>query len=83
MNIPSCQHAIDLLLDYVSGELSGEHRAELELHLQQCACCHTYLETYRLTISMTRQLPQEAPLPPEFEARLLEMVRALQEEWER
>jgi hypothetical protein len=41
----------------------------------------TYLETYRLTISFTRQLPQEAPLPPEFEARLMEMARLLSDEW--
>jgi anti-sigma factor RsiW len=76
-----CQHALDLLLDYVADELPPEVRREVELHLHDCPPCMTYLETYRLTISFTRQLPQEAPLPPEFEARLMEMARLLSDEW--
>lgn len=83
MNCPTCQHALDLLLDYLADELTPEAKADLELHLHGCQPCNTYLETYRLTITYSRQLPKEAPLPPDFESRLLEMMRAFQAEWER
>ncbi|MCX7701562.1 MAG: zf-HC2 domain-containing protein [Gemmataceae bacterium] len=81
MNPHPCQHALDLLLDYLSGDLPSETRSEFEIHLRDCPPCTTYVQTYRLTISMTRQLPLDAPLPPEFEARLLEMARKLQDSW--
>jgi|DewCreStandDraft_4_1066084.scaffolds.fasta_scaffold393677_1 predicted anti-sigma-YlaC factor YlaD len=75
-----CEHALDLLLDYVANELPGDLRAQVELHLHGCQACMTYLETYCLTISLTRCLPQEATLPPEFEARMIEFLRSIRPE---
>lgn len=83
MNPNPCQHALDLLVDYLSGDLPSEIRSELEIHFRDCSPCTAYLQTYRLTVSMTRQLPLEAPLPPEFEARLLEMARLFRDTWGR
>jgi anti-sigma factor RsiW len=74
MNI-TCRQLVELLLDFVSGELDEERRKHVELHLQKCPPCVAYLETYQITIQITRQLPP-APLPQEF----VERLRAVLEE---
>jgi anti-sigma factor RsiW len=74
MNI-TCRQLVELLIDFVSGELDEEQREYVEQHLQKCPPCVTYLETYQITIQITRQLPP-APLPPQ----LVERLRAALEE---
>jgi anti-sigma factor RsiW len=66
----TCRDLIELLIDYVSDELPPERRQYLEQHLSLCPPCLAYLETYRLTIKLTRQLPRCAPPPPELIHRL-------------
>lgn len=65
----TCRELIELLLEYVSEELEPERREHVEKHLQCCPPCIAYLETYRLTIRLVRQLPAE-PMPPELIERL-------------
>lgn len=65
----NCRDVAELLIDFVSGELADEHRAHVELHLQCCPPCVTFIETYRLTIQLTRRLPCQQ-LPPELAQRL-------------
>jgi len=65
----NCRELIEFLIDFVSDELPPEHRAHVEQHLQRCAPCVAYLETYRMTIKLTRKLPCQ-PLPPHLAERL-------------
>ncbi len=65
----NCRELVELLLDYVADELPADQRHVLEIHLSFCPPCVTYLETYRATIRLMRQLPP-TPLPPELVARL-------------
>jgi anti-sigma factor RsiW len=65
----TCRELAELLIDFVSGELPPEHRAHIERHLKGCPPCVAYVETYQITIQLTRRLPC-APLPPELEKRL-------------
>jgi anti-sigma factor RsiW len=65
----TCRELATLLIDYVSGELSEDHRKRLDAHLSLCPPCVTYVETYHLTIKLTRQLP-DAPLPPQLVNKL-------------
>lgn len=69
----TCRELAILLIDYVSGELSAEHRERLDHHLKLCPPCVTYVKTYTLTIELTRQLP-DAPLPPQLVAKLKIML---------
>ena len=66
----TCRELAELLIDFVSGDLPDDHRSRLENHLAICPPCVAYLETYRLTIQLTRRLPANDPLPPECEKRL-------------
>lgn len=65
----TCRDLAELLLDYVTGELSDEHKHSIEKHLVHCPPCVTFVETYQITIKLTRKLPQ-APLPAELKERL-------------
>jgi hypothetical protein len=78
VNPMTCKRAVELLIDYVADDLEAEQRLVLETHFQRCPPCLIYLETYQVTIRLTRQLPREAPLPAEMECRLLDALRAAQ-----
>ncbi len=72
----NCRLCIELLIDYVSGEMSDEDRGHLKQHLDRCPPCLVYMQTYEATIRLTHELPREAPIPPELEQRLLTFLRA-------
>ena len=71
----TCRELAELLIDFVSDELPPEHRTHVEQHLKRCPPCVVYLETYQLTIRLTRKL-QCHPLPEHLADRLR---RALEE----
>jgi anti-sigma factor RsiW len=64
-----CRQLAELLFDFVSGELPDDRRALLEEHLRVCPPCVVHVETYRVTIRLTRCLPPR-PLPDDVERRL-------------
>ena len=65
----SCQELVDVLLDFHDGSLPPEHRLVAEQHVLACPGCRAYLESYRLTVRLARQLPA-TPLPDGLTARL-------------
>ncbi len=67
----NCQQWLDLLESFLDDELSSEIRHEFEQHTHGCSCCGHYLESYRLTIRLTRQLKREA-LPSSIAQRMRE-----------
>ena len=74
----NCRELVELLCDFVANELPEDQRALIEQHLCKCPPCVVYVETYRLTITVSRKLP-DAPVPNE----LLDRVRAALREMER
>jgi anti-sigma factor RsiW len=70
----TCRELVELLIDYLEGDLPEERRRHLELHLQMCPPCLVYLETYQATIRLTKRLPC-APPPPELLERLKAALR--------
>jgi anti-sigma factor RsiW len=67
----TCRQLAETLLEYLCGDLPPEQCDHIRRHLCECPPCAVYLETYELTIKLSRQLPA-APVPPQ----LLERVRA-------
>lgn len=57
----TCREVTEFFIDFVSGELPAEVELHLRKHLEECPPCVTYLETYQITIRLTRQLPDEPP----------------------
>ena len=73
----TCQELIDFLLTYLDGELAAEQSQVFEEHLRLCPECVHYVETYRLTVRVTRLACEvrEEPCeqPPE---RLVKVILA-------
>ena len=63
----TCQDCIDLMLDFVEGDLPEDVRLKLEEHLGGCQPCEDFLSTYRVTPSvcrraMVRDMPESVSL---------------------
>jgi anti-sigma factor RsiW len=70
----TCRELAELLYDLSSGELPPERQEHVERHLSLCSHCAAYVETYRLTIQMTRALPRPA-LPPHLAQQLQALLQ--------
>lgn len=65
----TCRELAELLIDFLGDELPADHRRLIEEHLCGCTPCVTFVETYQITIRLTRKLPRP-DLPAEFAQRL-------------
>lgn len=65
----TCRELVELLIDYVSGDMPADGRDRVTRHLSDCPPCVAYLETYQHIIRLTRKLPSPQ-LPAELAARL-------------
>ncbi len=71
----TCRELMDLLCDFVDGDLPPELHVHVAQHLRDCPPCNAYCETYRLTIHLCRRLPCPPP-PPDAMRRLEAAVSA-------
>jgi anti-sigma factor RsiW len=69
-----CRQIAELLGDYIDGGLAAHVRELIEFHMDGCAPCVAFVNTYRGTIAATRTLP-ETPMPTELKQRLLRVLR--------
>ena len=69
-----CRQIAELLSDYISGSLPPETRELIEWHIESCAPCVAFVNTYRGTIDVAKSL-RETPIPPELKQRLLSVLR--------
>jgi anti-sigma factor RsiW len=70
----TCRQLINFIIDYVDGALDETANAEFERHLGVCPSCRNYLESYRVTMSVTKISITDAPLddvPDELVERIL------------
>jgi anti-sigma factor RsiW len=50
----TCQELVELVTDYLEGELGPEDAARFEAHVAACPGCAVYLDQVRTTIAVTR-----------------------------
>jgi anti-sigma factor (TIGR02949 family) len=73
-----CRDIVELLREYLDGELDPATVEALDAHLAGCQECTAFLNTYRGTVRATRQLREEE-LPPALRERLLRFLRQQQQ----
>ena len=56
----SCQEVVEIVTDYLEGQLDESTRAELEAHLALCPGCDLYLQQMRATIDQLGHVPVES-----------------------
>lgn len=69
-----CQHAVELITDYLDDALPREQRRRLENHLAACPHCAAYLAQIRATIAALGRVTAE-DLDPRSRAGLLQLYR--------
>jgi anti-sigma factor RsiW len=73
-HVARCQECIDLLVDYLEGDLPPDRARALEIHLELCPPCWKFVRTYKGTIDVARTLPVD-DIPPELTRRLIDFLR--------
>lgn len=56
----SCQEVVEIVTDYLEGQLDEATRTELEAHLALCPGCDLYLDQMRATIDELGHVPVES-----------------------
>jgi len=59
----TCQEFVELVTDFIEGQLAEATRVEVEIHLGRCHGCETYLEQIRQTVAALRRLAQGDDFP--------------------
>jgi predicted anti-sigma-YlaC factor YlaD len=72
-----CRRIAELLGDYLDGTVAKEVRELIEWHIESCAPCVAFVNTYRGTIDAAKKLEKVA-IPPELKQRLLSVLRSRQ-----
>ena len=65
----SCKECVDLLLDYLDGQLPADDQRALDEHFQACPPCLDILKSYRAVPHICREATA-ASMPPEVADRL-------------
>jgi anti-sigma factor RsiW len=71
-----CRQIAELLTDYVEERLPPATRDLIDWHIDGCAPCVAFLNTFRSTVRALRQLPAPPEIPRELRHRLLAVLRS-------
>ena len=69
-----CKECIDLLYDYLEGNLDTETASSLEEHFQDCPPCISFLKTYRETTTICRESLGQTEIPDVVKSKLKEFL---------
>jgi anti-sigma factor RsiW len=69
-----CEKLVDLLTDYVDGELPKEVHAAMDQHIAQCGPCVNFMREYRFSGETARRVLLQA-VPDGLEERLLSFLK--------
>jgi anti-sigma factor RsiW len=70
----TCRELVELVTDYLEGQLPEGSRTRFEDHLEECPYCDTYLEQMRQTIRVLGRVTEES-ISEEARDALLEVFR--------
>jgi anti-sigma factor RsiW len=72
----TCREFVEFLWKYLGDELSAEERSSFDAHLERCAKCVRYLQTYQDTIKLGKFALKESeePVPDEVPEELVQAI---------
>ena len=71
----TCEQIVDLLVEYVEGELDSAITESVESHVSECPDCAHFVNTYTATIAMAERA-FVTEMPPGAKAALEERLRS-------
>lgn len=74
----TCRQLTEFIIDYRSGTLAPEERAEFEAHLAECRDCVHYLRSYDDTVRLARATAEhpDDPVPADVPEDLVRAILA-------
>ena len=69
----SCKSVGAFLMDYIEGRLEPKTVDRFEAHISSCPNCRRYLDQYRETVSLLKEIPIP-PIPAELEERVCQFI---------
>jgi anti-sigma factor RsiW len=78
----NCREFVEFMMGYLDAELSERQRVVFEAHMGDCPGCVTYLDTYRETVRLGREIcaDPEGPVPDDVPEDLVRAILAAREE---
>ena len=70
-----CMSGVELLMDYMEGDVAPDVRAAIEAHVAGCPRCEAFIASYRETPRIVREATR-VEMPADLEASLLAALRA-------
>ena len=70
-----CKECLDLLYDYLDGNLDQQATKELDEHFEDCPPCISFLNTYKSTTEVCRETLGKIEIPEAVQSRLLEYLK--------
>ena len=69
-----CKECLELLHDYLEGELNQDVRTSLEEHFEDCPPCIAFVNTYKSTTHICKSTLRETEIPDTVKEKLKEFV---------
>jgi predicted anti-sigma-YlaC factor YlaD len=70
MEHPNCRELLDMLSEYVDGELEARLCNEIEQHMVGCQNCRIVVDSLRKTVSLYQMIQDETAMPEDMRERL-------------
>jgi hypothetical protein len=72
----TCREFVEVLFEFVEGELPDDKRQLAQTHLDACPPCVAYVQSYHVTVKICRKLEQRQP-PEALRVRFLKAASQL------
>jgi anti-sigma factor RsiW len=74
----TCREFAEFIMDYLSGEISPESKAQFDHHLSLCPNCQNYLTSYEETVKLGKRAfdRDDAAVPPDVPEQLVDAILA-------
>lgn len=70
-----CKECLDLLYDYLEGELDPVVAKDLDEHFEDCPPCISFLNTYKSASKLARKTLGETDIPDAVKLKLQEYLK--------
>lgn len=70
----TCEQVNQFIIDYLEREMDEKTRTQFEAHLQNCPNCAVFLEQYRSTVDIVKDL-DSIEIPPALVDRTVDFLR--------
>ena len=72
----NCDDVVDVMGDYIDGDLTASIKDRIESHMAGCAECREFLRTYSFTVKLAASLRNDDPVPTDVQNRLRASLNA-------